>query len=232
MESICELMTFAAKNNILIDIKFGTHDSLIPRVRNNIVNYFMSNDYDYLFFIDSDISFNKEDFLYMIYLAITEKKEFLSAAYPVKNIIWDNIALALEKDLIENSADFDKYSGRHAAWFLNYDENTDIHVPQKAGVVSTGFMLLSKNIFKEYEKFYKERKYIDYDNTEKFSYFWCGIDEETKQYLSEDYMFCLDARKIGFDIWLCPWINLTHTGTYNFKGFYSYFLELAKKEKE
>jgi hypothetical protein len=232
MISISETLVFAAKNNINIDIKFGTNDSLIPRVRNNIVDYFINNDYDYLFFIDSDIAFKKEDFFYMIQLAVMENKDFIAAAYPIKNIVWDNIAIALENNLIETSNDFDKYSGRHSAWFLDYDKKINKTIPQKANVVSSGFMLLSKNIFREYRNAFPERKYTDYDNIEKFSYFWCGIDEESKQYLSEDYMFCLETRRIGFDIWLCPWVNLTHTGTYTFQGSYSSFLQLTEIENK
>ena len=42
--------------------------------------------------------------------------------------------------------------------------------------------------------------------------------EYSNRYLSEDYMFCQYARKIGLKVWLCPWIKLTHTGTYTFGG--------------
>ena len=38
------------------------------------------------------------------------------------------------------------------------------------------------------------------------------------RYLSEDYMFCQYARKIGVQIWLCPWMKTTHIGTYGFQG--------------
>jgi len=38
------------------------------------------------------------------------------------------------------------------------------------------------------------------------------------RYLSEDYMFCQWARKIGFKIWLCPWMKTQHLGTYPFSG--------------
>ena len=40
----------------------------------------------------------------------------------------------------------------------------------------------------------------------------------SKRYLSEDYMFCQWARRIGLKVWLCPWIALAHTGTYTFGG--------------
>lgn len=42
--------------------------------------------------------------------------------------------------------------------------------------------------------------------------------EYSNRYLSEDYMFCQWARRIGLKVWLCPWIKLTHSGTYTFGG--------------
>ena len=42
--------------------------------------------------------------------------------------------------------------------------------------------------------------------------------EYSNRYLSEDYMFCQWARNIGLQVWLCPWIQLQHVGTYVFGG--------------
>lgn len=42
--------------------------------------------------------------------------------------------------------------------------------------------------------------------------------EYSKRYLSEDYMFCQWARNIGMKVWLCPWMELQHTGSYVFSG--------------
>ena len=38
------------------------------------------------------------------------------------------------------------------------------------------------------------------------------------RYLSEDYMFCQYWRKIGGQVWLCPWMKTQHVGTYAFTG--------------
>lgn len=38
------------------------------------------------------------------------------------------------------------------------------------------------------------------------------------RYLSEDYMFCYYAQKIGLKVWFCPWMKLQHVGTYVFGG--------------
>lgn len=43
-------------------------------------------------------------------------------------------------------------------------------------------------------------------------------EKYTKRYLSEDYLFCQNSRKAGMKVWLCPWIQLNHQGTYSFGG--------------
>jgi hypothetical protein len=43
-------------------------------------------------------------------------------------------------------------------------------------------------------------------------------DKSSMRYLSEDYNFCYSAQKIGMKTWLCPWMKLSHTGTYTFGG--------------
>lgn len=44
------------------------------------------------------------------------------------------------------------------------------------------------------------------------------ISRSTERYLSEDYLFCQNARKAGMKVWLCPWMHLQHAGTYVFAG--------------
>jgi hypothetical protein len=31
-------------------------------------------------------------------------------------------------------------------------------------------------------------------------------------------MFCQYSRNIGMKVWMCPWMQLTHMGSYNFGG--------------
>jgi glycosyltransferase involved in cell wall biosynthesis len=44
------------------------------------------------------------------------------------------------------------------------------------------------------------------------------MDKSTERYLSEDYLFCQNVRKIGMKVYLCPWMHLQHAGTYVFGG--------------
>lgn len=40
----------------------------------------------------------------------------------------------------------------------------------------------------------------------------------SKRYLSEDYYFCQNVRRAGMKVWICPWIELQHSGFYTFGG--------------
>lgn len=43
-------------------------------------------------------------------------------------------------------------------------------------------------------------------------------EKASKRYLSEDYNFCYLVRRIGGQVWFCPWIKLSHVGSYVFGG--------------
>ena len=44
------------------------------------------------------------------------------------------------------------------------------------------------------------------------------LKDYSKRYLSEDYMFCQWVRNAGMKVWLCPWMELKHVGSYVFGG--------------
>jgi len=77
------------------------------------------------------------------------------------------------------------------------------------------------NITREIRKFFEDNpsatpeEVVSFiDDTKKSAF---GF-EYSNRYLSEDYMFCQWARRAGLKVWLCPWIKLTHTGSYTFGG--------------
>jgi hypothetical protein len=77
------------------------------------------------------------------------------------------------------------------------------------------------NIVKEIEAFFEKNptftkeEIIGFVKDTKTSAY--GM-EYSNRYLSEDYMFCQWARRIGLTIWLCPWMKLHHAGSYIFGG--------------
>jgi len=87
-------------------------------------------------------------------------------------------------------------------------------------------MCIPRETFEKYSQAYPEYSYKpDHIRTENFdgsneimAYFDCVIDPNTKRYLSEDYFFCQKARAAGMQVWMCPWMQINHIGSYIFKG--------------
>lgn len=77
-----------------------------------------------------------------------------------------------------------------------------------------------QNITKELNTFLKEKNNTKDDILDFIKDKTKSIidDNYTNRYLSEDYMFCHFARKAGMQVWLAPFIELKHTGTYTFGG--------------
>lgn len=77
------------------------------------------------------------------------------------------------------------------------------------------------NMMNEIREFFKQMPDATPDDTLKFLLDeGHSVDGSTysERYLSEDYMFCQWMRKAGVETWMCPWMQMTHVGTYNFSG--------------
>ena len=106
--------------------------------------------------------------------------------------------------------------------------NDEIKLDEPVKVLEggTGFMMITRHAFENFDKHYPEMSYIpDHIRTKSFdgsreimAYFDALIDTESKRYLSEDYMFCQWMTKVGTPTWICPWMKLQHCGSYVFGG--------------
>ncbi len=179
-------------------------------------------------FIDSDIGFHYKDVYTLMHLCESaDEYGVITGAYPKKTIAWEKIRTAVEMGFADpNPFQLDNFVGDYV---FNPDENTTsfrIDEPVKIREGGTGFMMIHRSVFEKYAKAYPELSYIpDHVRTEHFdgsreitAFFDCVIDPKSKRYLSEDYMFSQYARAIGINVWLCPWIQLKHVGSYTFGG--------------
>jgi len=215
-----------------IDIKFFYlfNESLITRARNYCVDEFLRSDYTHLMFIDSDIGFDPNDVLTMAALMDPEEenpKEIMCGPYPKKTIAWEKIKQAVDKGFAdENPNNLEKFVGDFV--FNPAHGTTQIRIDEPCSVLEggTGFMMVTRSAFDKFTKAYPDYSYLpDHIRTKHFDgtreimmFFQALIDEKSKRYLSEDYMFCQWMREIGVETWMCPWMKLLHTGSYTFGG--------------
>ena len=217
-----------------IDIKFFYlfNESLITRARNYCVDEFMRSDYTHLMFIDSDIGFDPNDVLTLAALMDPdaeegERKDIMCGPYPKKTIAWEKIKMAVDKGFADdNPGELERFVGDYV--FNPAEGQTQVRIDEPVKVLEggTGFMMVTKHAFEKFNEHYPDYSYRpDHVRTKHFDgsreimmYFQALIDEKTKRYLSEDYMFCQWMQKVGVDVWMAPWMRLQHTGSYTFGG--------------
>jgi hypothetical protein len=227
-KSIADLSAICAKYGIPLQLYYLFNESLITRARNYCVDEFMRSEATHLMFIDSDIGFNPQDILALLALQTDESEyDVIAGPYPKKCISWEKIKQAVDKGVAdEDPGQLERYVGDYVFNPKSTQREIPLGEPVEVLELGTGFMMIRRATFEKYEKAYPELHYKpDHVRTEHFdgtreimAYFDCIIDPESKRYLSEDYNFCYHVSKMGGKNWLCPWMKLSHVGSYIFGG--------------
>jgi hypothetical protein len=227
-KSSTDLAAAALKYGVECRFFFLFNESLITRARNYLVDEFMRSDCTHLMFIDSDIGFDPTDVLALAAIAEPgSDKEIVCGPYPKKAIAWEKIKRAVDKGFADDDPGvLEKYVGDYVFNPANGAKEIRLDQPVEVLEGGTGFMMIQRSAFEKYAEAYPEFSYKpDHVRTKHFdgsreimAYFDCIIDPDSKRYLSEDYMFCQWSRKAGVKVWMCPWMKLTHMGSYMFGG--------------
>lgn len=211
-----------------------SNESLITRARNTLTHAFLNTDYDVLLFIDADHSFNADDVIRMV----ESEKEIIGAIPPMKSINWEDVRAAA----LAGKENLEQYTGYFAINTLEQEAEISLNEPFKVRAVGTGLVAIKREVFEKLKSSCKTYKgntiNSDQMGTDIVEYFTTSIDETYNVLLSEDYNFCDMWRKIDGDIWVAPWVRITHFGEYNFSGSMAASLMLrhetiiAEKDKD
>lgn len=225
LAKICTHYGIEVKNFYLFN------ESLITRARNYCCDEFMRSDCTHMIFIDSDIGFDPNDVITLMALMDTEDpnndKHIMCGPYPKKTIAWEKIKRAVDKGFADdNPGELERFVGDYVFNPAQGQKQVRLDEPVKVLEGGTGFMMITKHAFEKFQESYPDYSYKpDHVRTKNFDgsreimmYFQALIDEKSKRYLSEDYMFCQWMSRVGIDTWMCPWMKLLHTGSYTFGG--------------
>ena len=222
-KSLLDLQSLMASYGVEVKFSFLFNESLITRARNYLVDeMYHRSDCTHLLFIDSDIAFDPNYVIHMLAL----DKEIVGGPYPKKSLEWSQLNKAIIKNPELPVEEYSKLTGSMVFNPVGGTEKFSVSTPIQVLETGTGFMLISRSALEKFEAAYPEQKYTpDHVNTNFFdgsrqitAFFDCHIDEVSNRYLSEDYYYCQQCRKIGIEVWLCPWFNLSHIGTHIFTG--------------
>lgn len=227
--------------NMGIEVRFSFlfNESLITRARNYLVDEFIRADFTHLLFIDSDVLFNPQDVIAMLAL----DKDVIGGPYPKKSINWTNVFKGAKRVIENANIDKEKWNpGELEAITGDYVFNPipgtksfNVTEPLEVMEIGTGFMMIKRAVLDKFKEEYPHLNYkpdhvgqANFDGSRYIhAYFDTVIDPDSHRYLSEDYMFCQYWRAIGGSIWLCPWMQTTHVGTYGFQGNMQKIAELT-----
>lgn len=227
--SVLRLQDAFIANKMSLYHSFMANESLIDRARNGLADQFLNgSDAEYLLFVDADIQFNPEDVLAMM----SYEKDVICGPYPKKSINWPIIIEAV-KHGIENPAILSKLVGEYV--FTPLGEEQEKGQIVRVSEAGTGLMLIHRSVFDKLKEAFPDNYYISDSSIdvvsgkkkEMHAYFRTAIVDN--RYLSEDYYFCHTWRQIGGDVWLFPWAQTTHYGTYGFEGSVGHLIDTLSK---
>lgn len=197
-------------------IIFLPGDSLVTRARNNLAQMFMDNSSDsenhYSLWLDCDILFQPESVLQMLALNL----DFVAAPYSKKGVHNDRVAEAARLNW-SNDRMMAVAGTPNVNWLAHPVSTT---TPMPVLEAGTGFWLLKRKVFEQMQNALPEIKYRrsveehGHYGKEGYDYFRVGVWPETKEYLSEDWWFCREWRKLGGTVYCCFWVKTNHIGPY------------------
>ena len=233
VKSSLDLQAVMSRYGVETKFSFLFNESLITRARNYLVDEFLRSDCTHLLFIDSDIHYDPRDVIALMAL----DKDVIGAPYPKKSINWGNIANAARKHPNLDPKELETLVGEYVFNVVKGTSQFQVTEPLEVMEIGTGFMMVKRDVFTKYAEAYPEYRYkpdhvgqAHFDGSRYIhAYFDTVIDPESERYLSEDYMFCQWWRKIGGQIFLCPWMKTQHIGTYAFSGNMPKVAELTGK---
>jgi hypothetical protein len=231
-KSTADLAMMCTQYGVSVRFFYLFNESLITRARNYLVDEFMRSDCTHLMFIDSDIGFDPNDVMALMALMDPEapdgeRKEIMCGPYPKKTIAWEKIKMAVDKGFADDDPNkLEQLVGDYVFNPVAGQVEMRLDEPVEVMEGGTGFMMVQRSAFEKFAEAYPEYSYKpDHVRTKHFdgsreimAYFDTIIDPDSKRYLSEDYMFCQWARKAGVGVWMCPWMELSHVGSYVFGG--------------
>lgn len=183
MQSVAALVTEASIASMMGDnlsLRFLPSCSNLALGRNQLVKEFLASDADRLVFLDADVTFEPGSLMKIAHHPV----DFVGGAYRLK----------------QNE---EKYPVGWIPGDLWSDKNGLIPV----AMIPTGFLSLSRNVFKVFEEKYPNRTYkIGDDKT----YCYFQIPFSGGHLFTEDAYFCREWTAIGGQIHLDHDLELTH----------------------
>lgn len=205
-------------------------ESLITRARNTLIHQALTTkDLVGVLFLDADQGVDPNDVLSLI----ESGKDIIGGIVPKKELNWAQVKNAV----LMNMEDLAQYSGHYAVNFL---DNKSIEVtyndPIEVKHIGTGLMYVSASVFEKLKPICKTYKTSEIGaesvEQEVVEFFTTSISKDTQKLLGEDHNFCEMWKSLGGSIWAAPWVKVTHSGSYTYRGSFIHTVDMISRLNE
>lgn len=179
------------KMNIPCHLGMVSGSSVVQWARDEVVDLYLQTDSNRLFWIDSDMVWEPNDFIRL--LAMSKLHEVVSAAYPAKNDT--------------------------PTFYVNHDKGMGL-VRGEYGLVEIwgiglGFTVMRREVVNALAE---NAKWITDEASGKTMASIFRVDQENGKRRGEDMALFQDIRDLGYKVWLDPEIDLGHIGQKIYRG--------------
>lgn len=228
---------------------FLNNESLVQRGRNTLVAQALASkpEFTHILFIDADIGWPAQSILRLL----AKDVDIVGGIYPHKHYSWERLVQSQDfkriqqelnawKELemmqghkVTTGAFVQKFKSFLMKFNIVFPKNVQkIHVENgfiQVERIATGMMLIKRKVFESMKKAHPDWNYAPNTMPTKeesealrpynYAFFDCKIDDG--QYLSEDWYFCSEWKKLGGEVWADITMPLTHCGFHVFQGMVS-----------
>jgi hypothetical protein len=203
-------------HGIEVGISIRTGESLVQRARNRIVDEFLKSDATHLLFIDADQSFSPDGARALLETGL----DLVGAFVPKKGINWQRVR---DLAIAGKSAEEIREHASDVVINIKRGDYSAVNGCLPVDCIGTGMMLVTRRVFETMiAEFGHEIAYSGKAEGEPekitYAFFDAAIHTEDKRYLSEDYVFCIRAKSVGFQTYGHPGIKVIHWGTHGYEG--------------
>lgn len=193
LQSMLGVVNYSAINGInIVDIGV-THRQMIDDARNNLAETFLATPTEWLFWMDSDMTFSKETLVELFKVAEDKDAKLVTGVYYQRKglnfpVLWsrgDDLESGGKSCDDSKRAERNKYVGSFLLPHPNKQE------PGMAHAAGFGCVLVHRSVFEM-----MDRPWF------KFLPGMC----------SEDFYFFVEAKELGFQLWYTPKPDLGHIG--------------------
>jgi hypothetical protein len=184
----------------------------IHLARNRLAAIFLETNFTHFMFIDQDVGFIGQD----IFSLIQQDKDVVAGTYPLKQIDWKNVAQAVHDGVPPEK--LEEMSAVHIFKPIDLDKKFNSKELVEVEHVGTGFMLIKRQVFEKLAQIVGRYFEVFGPENRKETLDFFGHSVLNNEFWGEDVSFCKRVRDAGMKVFVAPWVQCSHFGSYHYNA--------------